>query len=144
MIYSSLHTCGFRRSKTYHPTCALLDYDIDWKGERLPPVVFIDDMIHEVKEYHKWKIGQINVQTCSDDLKLYFVLQECSRANLDVVCIQEVRRLNTGSVSHAGYSFYWNGLKRFRKHGVGIAIKEFFFIFKYENRENKIIFLAIS
>ena len=34
------------------------------------------------------------MQTCSDDLKLYFVLQECSRANLDVVCIQEVRRLN--------------------------------------------------
>ena len=80
--------------------------------------------VPKVKKYHKWKVGQINIQSCSDDLKLDFALQECCRANLEVVCFQEVRRLNSGSLQHCGYNFYWNGLKRFRRHGVGIAIKE--------------------
>ena len=79
---------------------------------------------NKVKMYHAWKIGQINIQSCSDDIKLDFTLQECNRANLDVVCIQEVRRLNSGSVNHLGYNFFWNGLKRCKRHGVGIAIKE--------------------
>ena len=80
--------------------------------------------VPKVKKYHKWKVGQINIQSCSDDLKLDFTLQECCRANLEVVCFQEVRRLNSGSLKHHGYNFYWSGLQRFRKHGVGIAIKD--------------------
>ena len=80
----------------------------------------IDTMI---KKYHKWKIGQINVQSCSDDVRLHLILQECKRANLDIICLQEVRRLNTGCLKHLGYSFYWSGLQRIRRHGVGIAIR---------------------
>ena len=28
-----------------------------------------------------------------------------------------------GSVNHGGYSFYWCGLKRIKRHGVGIAVR---------------------
>ena len=76
------------------------------------------------KLFHKWKIGSINIQTCSDDLKLDLTLQECLRANLDVVCLQEVRMLNTGSLRFHGYNFYWSGQKRFLRHGVAMAIKD--------------------
>ena len=78
----------------------------------------------KVKKYHKWKIGQLNIQTCSDDIKLDFALQECVRANLDVICFQEVRRLLTDEVLHRGYRFYWKGLQRLCMYGVGIAIKD--------------------
>ena len=80
------------------------------------------------KKYYDWKVGQINIQSCSDDHKLHFALQECLRANLDVVCFQEVRLLNSGSINHAGYKFFWNGLQRFKRYGVGIAIKNNSFI----------------
>ena len=75
------------------------------------------------KKFHKWKAGQINIQSCSDDQKLHSALQECVRASLEVVCFQEVRLLNSGSVKHLGYSFYWNGMRRLKRYGVGIAIK---------------------
>ena len=74
-------------------------------------------------EYHKWSIGQLNVQTCSDDIRLDLAIKECSRANLDIICLQEVRKLNTGSIVHCGYSFYWCGLKRLKRSGVAIAIR---------------------
>ena len=76
-----------------------------------------------IKKFHKWKMGQINIQSCSDDARLHQTLHECKRANLDTICLQEVQRLNTGSVNYIGYNFYWSGLQRYRKHGVGIAIK---------------------
>ena len=79
--------------------------------------------LSKIKKYHTWKIGQINLQTCSDDQKLHLSLLECGRANLDVVCFQEVRLLNTGSVQHLNYKFYWSGLKRCKRNGVGIAIR---------------------
>ena len=83
-------------------------------------------------EYHKWSIGQLNVQTCSDDIRLDLAIKECSRANLDIICLQEVRKLNTGSIVHCGYSFYWCGLKRFKRSGVAIAIQNCPYI-KIEN-----------
>ena len=64
------------------------------------------------------------MQTCSNDSRIHFALQECCRANLDVICLQEVRLLNSGSVSHLNYDFYWCGMKRFKRNGVGIAIKK--------------------
>ena len=51
-------------------------------------------------------------------------LQECKQANLDIVCLQEVRMLNTGSLSHLGYSFYWSGPKKYKRQGVAIAIRK--------------------
>ena len=78
----------------------------------------------KVKKYHKWKVGQLNIQTCSDDIKLDFALQECNRANLDVICFQEVRRLLTDDVDHQGYRFYWKGQQRLCMYGVGIAVRK--------------------
>ena len=43
--------------------------------------------------------------------------------SLDIVCMQEVRRLGNGSISHLGCDFHWTGQKLQRQHGVGIAIK---------------------
>ena len=77
-----------------------------------------------IMKFHKWKIGQLNVQTCSSDEKLHQTLRECSRANLDVLCLQEVRMLKTGSLKLLGYNFYWSGHQRLRQHGVGIAIRD--------------------
>ena len=79
--------------------------------------------LHKVKKYHTWKIGQINIQTCSDDQKLHLSLLECHRGKLDIVCFQEVRLLNTGSVQHCKYNFFWSGMKRCKRNGVGIAIR---------------------
>ena len=76
------------------------------------------------KEYHRcWNLGQINIQTCSDDIKLHLALQECMRANLDIVCFQEVRRTKKDNVKHLGYIFYWSGMQVQKKFGVGIAIR---------------------
>ena len=75
------------------------------------------------KRYHNWKVGQINIQSCSDDMRLDLALQECVQANLDIICFQEVRRLGSGSINHLGYDFYWCGFQRYKKYGVGIALK---------------------
>ena len=71
-----------------------------------------------------WKIGQINIQTLSEDYKVHLALRECKRANLDVVCFQEVRLLKSGNIYHEGYNFYWNGLLRLKRYGVAIAIRK--------------------
>ena len=76
------------------------------------------------KEYHHWKVGQINIQSLSDDMRLDIALQDCVQANLDVVCFQEVRRLKVDKKHHLGYNFYWCGLKRYRRNGVAIAIRD--------------------
>ena len=76
------------------------------------------------KKYHIWKIGQINIQTCSDDQKLHLALLECRRANLDIICFQEVRLLGTDSICHLNYDFNWCGMKRLRRNGVAIAIRK--------------------
>ena len=78
---------------------------------------------NSVKKFHKWNLGTINVQTCSDDYKVHSALLECSRANLEVVCMQEVRLLKNGSIRHHGYDFYWNGMQRLKRYGVAIAIR---------------------
>ena len=76
------------------------------------------------KRYQKWSIGELNIQTCSDDIKLDVALQECHRANLDVVCFQEVKRIETDSLFHRGYDFYWCGQERFKRNGVAIAVRK--------------------
>lgn len=73
-------------------------------------------------KYFKWKAGQINIQTCSDDFRLHDTIDQCEKANLDIVCIQEFRRLGEGSLSYKGYDIYWTGKKYARQHDVAIAL----------------------
>ena len=81
------------------------------------------NVTERIKKFHKWNVGQINIQSCSNDHRLHFALKECCRANLDVICLQEVRQLKVGSIKHLGYTLYWKGMERYRKYGVGIAIR---------------------
>ena len=77
----------------------------------------------KTKKYYTWKIGQINIQTWSDDQKLHLILLECCRANLDVIWVREVRLTKSGSVLHLNYDFYWCGMQRCKRNGVAIAIR---------------------
>ena len=79
---------------------------------------------HKAKKFHNWKLGQINIQSCSDDFRLDEMIKDCKAANLDIVCIQEMRRLGEGSVCHEGYNVYWSGMKAKHIYGVGIAVKK--------------------
>lgn len=53
---------------------------------------------------------KIYVQSGSDDFRVRCILEECSKANLDVVCIQEECRFNCDSIAHLGYKL--NGHKQ--------------------------------
>ena len=83
------------------------------------------------KQVCNWKIGTINVLTASDDLTLFECLRQCTRANLDICCFQEFRRLGKDSVTipltigdeTTKSNVWWSGYKRDRKYGVGIAIR---------------------
>ena len=115
----------YQSSVTYVTKCAH-NFIITLFGKALSATKFKETtkMIPgKPKVYHKWKVGCINIQSCSDDLRLDLALQDCVRANLDIICFQEVRRLKTDSVSHLGYTFHWSGHKRKKIHGVGIAIR---------------------
>ena len=96
-----------------------------WKGLVSHQAYMHDKMIPgKEKRYHPWKVGTINIQSCSDDVRLDFAIKECKQANLDVVCFQEVRRLKIDNAYHLGYKFYWCGQKRYLRSGVGIAIRD--------------------
>ena len=84
----------------------------------------VPDILQVEKKYHTWKIGQINIQTCSDDQKVHFALLECCRANLDIVCFQEVRLRRTDSRCHLNYEFNWCGMESLHRNGVAIAIRK--------------------
>jgi endonuclease/exonuclease/phosphatase family metal-dependent hydrolase len=54
--------------------------------------------------------------------KLPFVVEECRRVNLEIVCLQEVRRVGKGCIERDGYTLYYSGHNTIRKEGVGILI----------------------
>ena len=71
------------------------------------------------KQRCHWKIGTVNVLTGSDDLLLHECLRQCTRANLDVCCFQEFRRLGQDSITvpitlddttHV-WNIWWSGFK---------------------------------
>ena len=83
------------------------------------------------KNFHQWRIGTINIRTGKDDQKLERVVYEIAKARLLVCCLQEVRRLNNGSVAitdkqnniEQKFEIHWSGHSSKRHHGVVIAIK---------------------
>ena len=80
-----------------------------------------------MKNFHQWRIGTINIHTGKEDEKLNKTIKEIHKANLSICCMQEVRRINTGSglinTGNQNYEIYWYGISQKRIHGVGIAIK---------------------
>lgn len=86
------------------------------------------------KQYYQWKVGTTNVLTASDDLFLFECLRQTTRANIDICCFQEFRRLGNDSITipitvegEAGgiseWNVWWTGHKSKRRDGVGIAIR---------------------
>ena len=84
------------------------------------------------KQYCSWKVGTINVLTASDDLLLHECVRQTSRANLDICCFQEFRRLGLDSITipienddnETTWNIWWTGHKRKRRDGVAIAIRK--------------------
>ena len=89
---------------------------------QMPPAG--EDMT-EPKKY--WKFGSINVRTMKDDGKAFEVTRAIHEANLDIVGLQEIKRLQYGEatiqVKEAKYQLYWQGHSHKREAGVGILIK---------------------
>lgn len=59
--------------------------------------------------------------------KLPFIIEECREFNLDVVCLQEVRRLQQGCIQRDGFLFYFTGHNSLKKEGVGLVFSGRFF-----------------
>ena len=86
---------------------------------------------NKTKQTCNWKFGTINVLTASDDLYLHECMRQCTRANLQICCFQEFRRLGKDSVSIPitiddsinNWTVWWSGYNRKREAGVAIAIK---------------------
>ena len=80
-----------------------------------------------MKNFHQWRIGTINIRTGKYDEKLERTVHEIHKAKLSICCMQEVRRIKTGSalitIDNQNYEIYWSGLSLKRIHGVGITVK---------------------
>jgi len=75
-----------------------------------------------------WKIGTINVHTMREDGKVLEVVKAIHDASLDIVGLQEGKRLGQGNIvvkpsDNTAYNLYWKGRNDLRQHGVGILIK---------------------
>ena len=75
----------------------------------------------------KIRIATINVQTCQDDMKLVDVVKAASDLNIDVLAIQEARKLGKdeftfGDSSIQGWHIAWSGHKRKKEHGVATIL----------------------
>ena len=81
--------------------------------------------------FFRWKFGTVNIRTgkeTSGGAKLYMIIKEVTRANLEFCCLQEVRYRNTGKKmikldTGEAYIFWWCGMKKRRDGGVGILVK---------------------
>ena len=50
-----------------------------------------------MRNFHSWRIGNINIRTGKDDQKIETVIHQIAKAKLSVCCLQEVPRLNNDS-----------------------------------------------
>ena len=78
--------------------------------------------IKEEKNVHI-RIATINVRTCQEDIKLAKIVQAASSLDIDILAIQEARRLGSDckmllSESIYGWQIAWSGHRRKREHGV--------------------------
>ena len=80
------------------------------------------------KSFKKWKFGTINIRTGKDDGKIYSVVKEIDRANLEFCAIQEIRRIaKEGKIVELDngnkYEIHWSGYQKKREAGVGLVIR---------------------
>ena len=63
------------------------------------------------------RIAKINVRTLQDDLKLALIVKAARDLNIDILALQEVRRIGNGVLtfddpSLRGWQLIWSGHKR--------------------------------
>lgn len=79
------------------------------------------------RNYRLWRFGTINVQTLREDSKAYEVTKAIHDANIEIVGLQEVKRLEYGEtvikIADDTYRLFWQGHKEKRHAGVGLIIK---------------------
>ena len=73
------------------------------------------------------RIATINVQTCQDDMKLVDIVKAASNLKIDVLAIQEARKLGKDEFTFGdnpiqGWHLVWSGHKRKREHGVATLL----------------------
>ena len=73
------------------------------------------------------RIATINVQTCQDDMKLVDIVKAASNLNIDVLAIQEARKLGKDEFTFGDnpiqeWHLVWSGHKRKREHGVATLL----------------------
>ncbi len=73
------------------------------------------------------RIATINVRTCQDDLKLASIVKAARDLKIDILAMQEMRRISYGSIifdddSIKDWQMVWSGHKRKREHGVAILL----------------------
>ena len=78
-------------------------------------------------QYNNIKIATINVRTLQDDIKLASVVKAAQDLQIDVLAMQETRRLGYDTIlfqdeSLHGWHFIWSGMKKKKMFGVGILI----------------------
>ena len=71
-----------------------------------------------------WKIGTWNVLSLNREGAEESLMKNLSRYGLDVLALQEIRRVGTGELSLAGYTIFYSGHATLQRLGVGFAVKE--------------------
>ena len=72
-------------------------------------------------------IATLNIRTLSCDIKLANSIQEAKKLNIDILTLQEVRRLGNGTLDFdsgdiKGWQFVWSGFKRKAEAGVAFIL----------------------
>ena len=73
--------------------------------------------LKKVRHYNDIRIATINVTTLWEDMKLAMVVKAAIDLNIDILAIQEVRRISSGysifdDGSLKGWRWVWSGHKR--------------------------------
>ena len=110
------------------------------------------------KKREVWKFGTWNIRTMGNEDdekimkvkskrkldKLPFIIEECREFEIDVVCLQEVRRVQNGCIQRDGFLFYFSGHNLLKREGVGLLINGKFFdeIKIVKNVSSRIMWIA--
>lgn len=67
-----------------------------------------------------------DLQQIDDARKTAVIDRELARLNVDVVCLQETRPADSGTIKEANYTFFWQGKPSAEplQHGAGFAVKK--------------------
>ena len=87
-------------------------------------------------QYSTVKTATINVRTLQDDIKLACIIKAAQDLQIDILCMQETRRLGFGSISFQdeslhGWQLIWSGMKRKKMYGVAILLAPHVHLEKY-------------